>query len=84
MEEWESAVRHLQSAGVGISLAQSTEKHGQQSGIDHYALLLELPDRKRKVVEADKRIREQVRLELLGKHDGHAEEGTTDSPDVKA
>jgi hypothetical protein len=74
MEEWESAVRQVQSAGVGIDGALSTEKRGQKSGIDLSSLLLELPGRKRKVAEADKRVRQQVRLELLGKHDGHAEE----------
>ena len=72
MKEWETVVRSLQSAGIGIGAGRSIEQSGQQSGIDVQALLLELPERKQKVVDADKRIREQVRLELLGKHDGHA------------
>lgn len=74
MEEWEKAVRHLQSAGFGIAAAQETEAKGQRSNIDMYGLLKELPERKQKVHDADSRIREQIRLELLGKHDGHAEE----------
>ena len=80
MKEWESAVRQLQNAGIGIGIARSTEKGGQQSGIDQWTLIMELPDWRRKVVEADERIREQVRLELLGKHDGHAEEAATEPP----
>jgi hypothetical protein len=78
MEEWDKTVRHLQSAGFGITAARETAGSGQPSGIDVHALLLELPSRKQKVIEADERIREQVRLELLGQHDGHAEEVTAE------
>jgi hypothetical protein len=73
MKEWESTVRQLQNAGMQIGLAMRTEKSEQHPGIDINSLRLELPDRKDKVIEADRRIREQVRLELLGKHDGRAE-----------
>jgi hypothetical protein len=82
MKEWESTVRHLQSVGMGIGLALQTEKSGQRSGIDLQALQLSLPDRKKQVIDADKCVREQVRLELLGKHDGHAEEVADDATQV--
>jgi hypothetical protein len=42
------------------------------SDIDVPALLLDLQEQKRGVIDADRRVREQVRLELLGQHDGHA------------
>jgi hypothetical protein len=80
MGEWQVTVRRLQSVGMRIGLARSTEQSGQRSGIDMAALLVELPNRKREVIDADRRIREQVRLELLGKHDGHAEEVADDEP----
>jgi hypothetical protein len=80
MDEWEKAVRHLQSAGFGIAAARETEAKGQRSAIDLYDLLKELPERKQKVVDADSRIREQFRLELLGKHDGRAEEEAPNPP----
>jgi hypothetical protein len=80
VKEWEAAVRELQNAGIALNIAHSTGKKGQESGIDQPALLKELPDRKNKVFEADKRIREQIRLELLGKNDGHAGQVTADSP----
>jgi len=78
IEQWDKAVRHLQSAGFGIAAARETEGSGQPSGIDVHTLHLELPDRKQKVIEMDDRIREQVRLELLGQHDGHPEEVTAE------
>jgi hypothetical protein len=57
-----------------IGIGRSTERSGQVSGIDVPALLLELQEQKREVHDADRRVREQVRSELLGQHDGHAEE----------
>jgi hypothetical protein len=47
-----------------------------QSGIDSADLMKDLPRRKQAVWEADERIREQVRLELLGQHYGRAQPGT--------
>jgi hypothetical protein len=79
MKEWESTVRQLQSAGMEISLGLRTEKSGQRSSIDLQSLQLHLPALKEKVIQADRRIREQVRLELLGKHEGHAEEAVTNA-----
>jgi hypothetical protein len=74
MKDWEAAVRKLQSTGIHIGIGRSTEQSGQVTGIDVPALLLGLQEQKREVIDADKRVREQVRLELLGQHDGHAEE----------
>ena len=78
MKEWESAVRQLQQTGMTIGIGRSDVQFRQEPGIDMQAALLELPERKQKVIEADRRIREQVRLELLGKSDGH-EEGSLGS-----
>jgi hypothetical protein len=80
MEDWQAAVRCLESAGFGMAAVQETKETGQPSGIDVHALLLEIPERKQRVLDADKRIREQIRLELLGQHDGHAEEVAADPP----
>lgn len=74
VKEWETAVRKLQNLGMRIGLGRSTEQSGQPSSINIGALLMDLPQRQREVLDADGRVREQVRLELLGKHDGHAEE----------
>jgi hypothetical protein len=74
MKNWEAAVRKLQSTGMRIGIGRSTEQSGQVSGIDVPTLLLELEDQKREVINADRHVREQIRLELLGQHDGHAEE----------
>jgi hypothetical protein len=73
MKDWEAAVRKLQGTGIHIAIGLSAEQKGRESGIDVPALLLELEEQKREVIDADKRVREQVRLELLGHHDGHAE-----------
>jgi hypothetical protein len=78
MKDWEAAVSRLQSTGLRISMGRSAEQKGQQSGFDVHALLLELPELKQEVAEADRRVREQVRLELLGQHDGHAGEVAAD------
>jgi hypothetical protein len=73
MEGWGGALTKLRQTGSEISLGRSTEATGQASGIDVAGRLLELPELKQAVYDADKRIREQIRLELLGRHDGHAE-----------
>lgn len=73
MDEWQLTVRKLQHAGMSISMARAAEAKGQQSGLDHPTLALELPGLKQAVVDADKSVRNQVRLELLGQSDGHAE-----------
>lgn len=75
MSEWQVAVGGLQHAGVVIGMARSSEKQGRQTGIDTSEWLLKLPELKKAVFDADKRVRDQVRLELLGQHDGHAEPG---------
>jgi hypothetical protein len=74
MRDWEASVRKLRSTGMRIGIGRSTEQSGQVSGIDVPALLLELQEQKREVIDADRRVREQVRSGLLGQHDGHAEE----------
>lgn len=79
MGEWETAVRELQQLGATIGIARSTEASGQQTGIDLTAAFLELPGRKQKVIEADRQVREQVRLELRGESDGHTEKMSNDS-----
>jgi len=78
MKDWEAAVRKLRGTGIHIAIGLSAEQKGRESSIDVPALLLELEEQKREVIDADKRVREQVRLELLGKHDGHAEEVAAD------
>jgi hypothetical protein len=76
MKDWETAVRSIQSVGNRIAIGRSVESSGRVSGIDVASLLLELEERKREVIDADRHVRQQVRLELLGKHDGHAAEVT--------
>ena len=58
-------MRKLQSTGIHIGIGRSTEQSSQVSGIDVPALLLDLQEQKRRVIDADRRVREQVRLELL-------------------
>jgi hypothetical protein len=79
MKEWELAVRKVEHLGNVIAIGRSTEQTGQAPKIDLSTSLIELQERKQDVVELDKRIREQVRLELLGKSDGQAEESATGS-----
>jgi hypothetical protein len=73
MGEWQIAVRALQHAGLVIGMARSFEGKGRESGLNSPEWLLKLPDLKQAIFDVDKRIRNQVRLELLGQHDGHAE-----------
>jgi hypothetical protein len=73
MNEWQATVLKLQSAGIQIGMGRSAEASGQTSGIDWAARLSDLPDLKQAVFAADKSVRDQVRLEFLGRHDGHAE-----------
>ncbi len=72
MQAWEAAVRGLQVSGMSIGFGRDREGKRQQPGIDVPGLLKELPAVKQAVRDADNLIREQVRLELLGLHDGHA------------
>jgi hypothetical protein len=72
MEEWEQIVRKLQITGSVIGVGRALEAKGQASQIDLTAKLMELDDLKGAVLDADKRLRKQVRAELLGRDDGHA------------
>jgi hypothetical protein len=72
MEEWQQSIRKIQLAGMVIGMGRATEAKGQQSQIDVAAKLMELEVLKQAVLEADRRVREQVRAELLGRHDGQA------------
>jgi hypothetical protein len=74
MGDWDAAVRTVRSTGMRIGIGRSAEQSGQVSGIDVPALLLELQEQKREVIDADRHVREQVRSELLGQHDDHADE----------
>ena len=55
-------------------MGRATEAKGQKSGIDWLASMRELPELKQAVVNADKRVRHQVRLELRAESDGKAED----------
>lgn len=74
LREWLNAVHQFEHAGTVIVAELSAKKAGRPSGIDVPAKLKELSELKKVVINADKQIREQVRSELLGQHDGHAEE----------
>jgi hypothetical protein len=70
MKGWEQKVFALQHAGMAIGLGRSLEAQGQVPTIDVAAKLIELPDLKQAVIEADKKVRYQVRAELIGQDDG--------------
>jgi hypothetical protein len=73
MTEWRIAVGALQHAGLIIGMARSFEESGRGSRFNSGDWLSKLPELKQAIFDADKRIRDQVRSELLGKHDGRAE-----------
>ena len=77
MSEWQAAVRELQRAGLVIGMARSVEEGGSGSRLNLSEWLSKLPELKQAIFDADKRIRNQVRSELLGQHDGHPETGGT-------
>jgi N-dimethylarginine dimethylaminohydrolase len=79
MKQWQHTVWQLQKQGMRIDVARAMENRGQRPSTDSATLILDLPGFKDEVFQADKLVREQVRLELLGKHDGHAEEPAADS-----
>jgi hypothetical protein len=76
MSEWQTAVRALQHAGLVVGMARSVEESGRESRLDSGDWLSKLPDLKQAIFDADKRIRDQVRSELIGQHDGHVEADT--------
>jgi hypothetical protein len=73
MSEWQAAVRELQHAGLVIGMARSFEESGRESRLNSSDWLSKLPEMKQAIFDVDKRIRNQVRSELLGQHDGHTE-----------
>lgn len=73
-DQWQLEVRKLQMAGMTIGMGRATEAKGQRSGIDWLASMRELPELKQAVVNADKKVRHQVRLELRAESDGKAED----------
>ena len=88
MGEWEQSVRKLQVTGMVIGMGRAADASAQanlhiaasrESRIDVAAKLIELEGLKQAVLDADKRVREQVRAELLGRDDGHAIEVSPDT-----
>ena len=73
-DEWQLEVQKLRFAGMSIGVARETEAKGQTSGIDYVKYLRELPELQQAVVNADKLVRRQVRLELRAESDGKAED----------
>jgi hypothetical protein len=73
MTEWRTAVGELQHAGLVIGMARSFEESGRESRLSSSDWLSKLPELKQAIFDADKRVRDQVRSELLGQHDGRAE-----------
>lgn len=71
LDDWREAVIKVRDAGIGIGLARTTEEHGQESGIDQWDLVRDLPRRKESVWLADQRVRKQVRFELLARSDSN-------------
>jgi len=76
MDKWRTAVRALQHAGLVIGMARSFEESGRESRLNSSDWLAKLPELKQAIFDADKRIRDQVRAELRGQHDGHLETST--------
>jgi hypothetical protein len=76
MSEWRTAIGALQHAGLVIGMARSFEESERESRLNSSDWLSKLPELKQAVFHADKRIRDQVRAELLGQHDGHVETST--------
>jgi hypothetical protein len=64
----------LRLAGMTIGMGRAAEAKGQESGIDYMTLLRDLPEMKQAVVNADKNVRHQLRLELRAESDGKAED----------
>jgi hypothetical protein len=75
MGPWQAALSAVHDAGMVISMEKAAEDRGQESSLAGQAAEARknLDGFRSDVWDADVRIREQVRLELLGHHDGSAE-----------
>jgi hypothetical protein len=73
MTEWDEAVVEVFNLGAALGIALRSEHRGDESGRDSTEYAEKLPAAREAVWKAGERIREQVRLELLGQHDGQAE-----------